>query len=113
MLYNSRICLDEFSFVAGNPFQITFTVYDQQGIPMDLTDYTTEIKFCQYGDIRNIVDTISGIINISESTVTYSLLTADTENLSGKYSCQVILEHTSGTKYVPKQFSFTVIKRIN
>lgn len=113
MSYNSKICLDEFSFNAGNPFEIKFIVYDQQGLPFDLTDYTTSMKFCQYGDVRNIVDIISGTINISESSVIYSISGTDSQNLSGKYSCQIVLEHTSGTKYVPKQFSFMVVERIN
>ena len=111
MGYENVIKLDEFTVAGGNSFTIRFHVLDKDGIPMDLTDCTTSLKIAKFGEIRELIEDVSGTIDIPSSEVRYILTGILTSSLSGKYVYQSIIE-TPSTTIVPKQGCFLVISEI-
>ena len=110
----NNICLDEFRTMAENYFYLGFQVLDKSGIPMDLTDFETTIKIAKFGDIRNVVATIDGTVDVEESRIDFLLDQNETFLWSGKYIYQVFLENIStGQKMSPKQGVFMVVPRID
>ena len=111
---NQEICLDEFQIMAGNDFTLVKTIFDQDGLPFGLTNYTASMKIAEFGNIRTVVSTISGTISIPESTVTFVFPQATTNSWNGKYIYQIVLDNpTAGKTYSPKQGVFLVVERIN
>ena len=85
MGYENVIKLDEFTVVGGNSFTIRFHVLDKDGIPIDLTDCTTSLKIAKFGEVRVLIDEITGTVDVPSSEVRYVLTGTLTSSLSGKY----------------------------
>lgn len=110
VLYSQINSLEEFSFIAGTPFTLYFTVYEQDGTTLlDMGGGTFKWVLSPYGQNYNVLDVEGTITDVGKANV--QLETADTELLSGKYIHQPVIISFSGEKYRPSQGVVLIIPR--
>lgn len=100
--YTSINTLEEFSIIAGNDFLLQFTIYQDDGVNLlDISTSTIKWVLSPFGQpsftALQKTATITGV-----GTFEVSLLSSDTENLSGKYIQQPIID-SAGVIYRPGQ----------
>ncbi len=95
--------LEEFGFIAGTDYLITFYVYEVNGVtPLDMTGATIKWLLAPYGQTNiNVLQLDGTITDIGIFTV--SIPSEDTEDLNGKYIHQPVVTAFSGEKYKPGQ----------
>ena len=112
MGYENSIKLDEFTVIGGNKFDLVFNVLDDLGIPEDITGYSASMKIAKCGDIRNLLEEITGIVDETEMTISFILTNTITSGFSGKYIYQIAITKPDTTKIVPRQGCFIVVSEI-
>lgn len=109
-LYAQINSLEEFAFIAGTPYTLYFTVYEQDGTTLlDMGGGTFKWTLSPYGQNYNALEIDGTITGVGEANV--SLETADTETLSGKYIQQPVIVSFSGEEYRPSQGVLLIIPR--
>ena len=92
----------EMSFIAGTTQKMDFEVLDSDGLPVDLSSATTEVRFSPYGNPDYNVLTKSGIIaDVNKFTIILDNI--DTVNLSGLYTFQPIITDFQNKPFKPIQ----------
>jgi hypothetical protein len=95
--------LPEFSFIAGNQFEVDFTVYQEDGInPMDIGGATVYWVLAPYGQPDYRVVQITGVVT-GTNTFKVTIPSATSASLSGKYIHQPIIVSVAGLEYRPAQ----------
>jgi len=103
--------LDDFKFIGGNDLSLEFFVYDEDGVPVDISSATVNWRMSYYGDPDHAVIAKSGTINTTSSFLV-ELTSAETANLSGKFLHQPTVIDIDGTKFRPAQGIITIIPKI-
>lgn len=102
VLYEQINALGEFQFTAGTDFNLTFTVYDEDGVTLqNIGGATTYVTFSPFGQSYNILQKSGSLID--DYSFEVNLLPADTESLSGKYIVQPVIQSFYGQQYRPSQ----------
>lgn len=94
MSYNSYTDLykiGEISFIGGSSIFLDFDVSSADGSPFNIVNNTFTWKLSPYGSKDYVVLTKSTPTLINENTIRFTLTSADTENLSGKYVQELTL----------------------
>lgn len=102
--------LEEFEMIAGDSFELTFTVTDEDDVPVDITSGTPAWYLCPMGQPDYVALTKAGSIT-DTSTFTVTLILADTQTLSGKYLQQVSFTDFYGKEF-RRQGVVTIVPRI-
>ncbi len=104
--------LEEFGFIAGTDYLITFNVYDEDGVtPLDMGGGTVKWALAPYGRTSYNILQIEGVITaIGQFTITVE--STDTETLDGKYIHQPIIRSFAGSYYRPAQGVLLISPRI-
>lgn len=103
--------LEEISFIAGSEYVLEFNVYDEFGSPIDISSSTVTWRMSYYGQPDYAVLDKSGSIT-DTSKFEVVLLTSDTEDISGKFVHQPIIEDFDGSQFRPAQGVITIIPKI-
>lgn len=97
-IYSQINSLEEFGFIAGTPYTLTYNVYEEDGVtPLDMSGATFKWVLTPYGQSYNILEITGTIVDIGVASVT--LATEDTLLLSGKFIQQPIIISFSGEEY--------------
>lgn len=94
--------LQDEGFIAGNRQIFDFQCFDENGLPLDISDSLTEVRISPYGDTSYTTLIKSGV-NYDTNKFSLILEEADTINLSGLYSFQVIITDALSKKFRPAQ----------
>ena len=88
---NNNYTLPEISFIGGTTQYLTYSVFDQNGNPVDLNGATCKVKFRQYGSFGGsaILDKTGNITGLNNFQIV--LDTSDTKDLYGKFVQQAIV----------------------
>lgn len=92
----------EMSFIAGTTQRMEFEILDSNGLPVNLSSSTVQVKFSPYGDSNYTVITKTGII-ANDNQFVIILESLDTINLSGLYTFQPIITDVQGKPFKPLQ----------
>ena len=104
--------LEEFPMIAGNSYTLTFNVFEEDGVnPVDLGGATCSWALSPYGQPEYNILQKTGTIT-GTNVFKISLLTSDTQSLSGKYIQQPIVVSFLGETYRPAQGLISVISQI-
>lgn len=104
--------LEEFGYIGGTDYVITFNVYEQDGItPLDMGGATIKWVVSPYGQSDYNVLQVDGVIT-GVGTFTVTVPSAGTRNLSGKYIHQPVITSFLGTEYRPAQGVLIIVPRI-
>jgi hypothetical protein len=111
--YSQINTLDEFSIVGGSDITLQFTVYDENGSPVNLTGATCTLVIAPYGQPSTVITTLTGTVSSPTNVVSYILPNATTiVMVGGKYMYQPIIVDTVPKTYRPNQGVFTVVQAI-
>jgi hypothetical protein len=94
--------LGEIAFIAGTDITLSFTVYDNLGVPINLAGSSIEWMLCPWGQPDVNILEKNGTI-ISTSVFTVALTSTDTIDLYGKYTHQPVITDSVGKIYRPAQ----------
>ena len=100
--FDKIYALEETSFIAGTEYTLDFDIFDNLGIPVDLSGANCSWKLCYYGQPEYAVLTKSATI-ISTSKIRVLLLSEDTQTLNGKFIQQPIILDGNGSTFRPDQ----------
>ena len=103
LTYATINSLEEFGFIAGTDYLITFDVFEENGVsPLDMGGATIYWLLAPYGqtsyNILQLNGTITGV-----GTFEVEVPSASTILLSGKFIHQPVIVAFSGAKYYPGQ----------
>ena len=113
LTYKQLNLLDEFSFVAGTPFTLTYTVYDEDGAtPLDLASSTTKLYVSPYGQLNYVAIEVAGVVSVTPGVFTVTLTTAHTSALSGLFVQQPAVIDFTGEEFRLGQGNFIIEQRI-
>jgi len=104
MAINDLYTLEQIQFIGGSTMMLEYSVYDSDGLPVDLNGATCQMKLRRYGSFgSDAVLTKDGTIITSTDNNVFQVIlsTADTLSLYGKFTQQVIVTDMSS-----KQFRF-------
>lgn len=110
LTYGSLNLLEETSFIAGNTFYLDYSVYDESGVPIDLSGTTWTWRLSPYGETDYTVITKTQPTGITSPTAYINRVTlssSDTISLYGKYIQQVTII-SGGVTYKPAQGVITI-----
>lgn len=127
--YSDLNTLEEISFIAGNTFYLDFVIYNTADVPIGMTSKKLEWKLAPYGEknyntiIKTELPYVSdgvtyggGVTDLDLYTKRVTLDSSDTENLSGKYTQQVVIIQTNEdltvTTFKPAQGVITIVSNI-
>lgn len=112
LTYATINSLEEFGFIAGTDYVITFNVFEENGItPLDMGGATIKWVLAPYGQTSYNVLQINGVIT-DVGVFTVTVPSASTETLSGKYIHQPVITSFAGAEYRPGQGTLLLIPRI-
>jgi hypothetical protein len=94
--------LGEIAFIAGTDMTLSFTVYDDLGVPLNLAGSSVTWELSPWGQPDVNVLEEAGTI-ISTSVFTVALASADTVDLYGKYTHQPVITDSVGKIFRPAQ----------
>ena len=95
--------LEEFGFIAGTDYLITFDVFEGNGVtPLDMGGGSIKWLLAPYGQTSYNVLQINGTIT-GVGTFEVEVPSASTISLSGKYIHQPVITSFAGAKYFPGQ----------
>lgn len=103
--------LDDTSFIAGTQFYMTFNVFDDAGLPINIIASTNKVVLAYYGQPDYTVLTKNGTIT-GLNTFVVTFLPADTIGLSGKFVFQAVTIDSAGVVNRPGQGVLTLIPGI-
>jgi hypothetical protein len=109
--YSSINTLEEFSFVAGTEYTLSFSVVDDNGNSVSLNGGSVVWYLCPYGQTDYDAATVTGTIT-GTNTFTVVIPSAATLSLSGKYLQQPQVTDWTGKPFRPSQGVITIIPRI-
>jgi hypothetical protein len=104
--------LEEIQFIAGTQQELTFAIFDSSGSPMNLAGSTCTYVVAPYGQ-SNAVLTKSATSGSSSNQMVVTLASADTSNLSGKYTQMPVIVTLAGSEYRPSLGIVQIIPRIS
>jgi hypothetical protein len=127
--YASINTLEDVSFIGGSSFFLDFNIFNEAGVPIDLSGKKLEWKLAPYGqkDYNSLIKTETpyvsggityggGVTDVDSYTKRVTLEPIDTESLSGKYIQQAVVIETNvdltTTTYKPAQGVITIISDI-
>ena len=103
LTYATINSLEEFGFIAGTDYLITFNVFEENGItPLDMGGATIKWALAPYGQTSYNVLQLNGVIT-GVGVFTVTVPSASTETLSGKYIHQPVITSFAGAEYRPGQ----------
>ena len=104
--------LEEFAFIGGTKYELTFDVYDSASAAIDLSTSTATWVLSPYGNPQYAALTKTGVLSGSPvNRVIFTVESADTETLSGKYTHQPVIVDFTGDEFRPSQGIVTIIPR--
>jgi hypothetical protein len=104
--------LEEFGFIAGTDYTLTFNVFEADGqTPLDLGGATVKWVLSPYGQTSYNILELDGTI-VSASTFEVEIPSASTEELSGKYIQQPVVISFIGETYRAGQGVVLISPRI-
>lgn len=110
LTYSQINSMEEFGFIAGTPFTLYFTIYEQDGVTLlDMGGGTFKWVLSPYGQNYNVLEVEGVITGVGEASV--QLTTSHTESLSGKYIHQPVIVSFSQEEYRPSQGVVLIIPR--
>jgi hypothetical protein len=105
--------LEEISFIAGDHFVLTFTVFDENGDLVNLNGAVAKWVLSIYGNTSIAILQKTGVLTDPTNGVfTVTLLYNDTFTLGGKYIQQPVITDYSGKIFRPGQGIVTIVKAI-
>jgi hypothetical protein len=110
--YARMNALEEFSFIAGTDYTLTFEVFEGDGVsPADIGGGTIKWVLSPMGQPEyNILELDGAITSANEFEV--EIPSAATQTFSGKYIQQPVLIDFDGQEFRPAQGVITIIPRI-
>ena len=104
--------LTEISFIGGSYKELTFSVYDANGAPLDIRSFTYKWILSPYGEPDTATLIKDGVIDPTSTDhnrfIVY-LFSYDTVNSSGKFTQQPIVVGNTGYEYRMAQGYITII----
>lgn len=110
-LYDEINCLAEFIMIGGDERTLNFTVYDENGTPVNLNSAVCIWKLAEYGNEDYAIVTKTGTVTGS-NTWKVDLESTDTILLSGKYIQQPIVTEANGITHPTYQGYIIILPRI-
>lgn len=111
VVYSQINSLEEFGFIAGTEYTLTFNIYEDDGVtPLDMSGGTFTWVLSPYGETYSILSLNGTIVDVGIAEV--SLSSTDTATLSGKYIQQPIITSFSGEVYRPAQGIVLILPKI-
>jgi hypothetical protein len=109
--YQLMNTLPEIVFIGGTEYSIFFSIFDENGSPIDISSSTCtwRMAYCIQPNL-SIVTKTGTITGINQFKVT--LFSQDTQSLSGKFVHQAIVSDFDGATYRPAQGIITIITSI-
>lgn len=101
----------EITKIAGNYFELDYTVLDSTNNPVDLTASTCILNISYYGQPNFIALTKTGTIT-GLNTFKIVFNAPDTVNLSGKFVQQPVVTDFSGDVFIPGQGIINLLPKI-
>lgn len=89
--------LSEMQFIAGSYKELYFYVYTSASVPINLINQTARWILCPFSNQE--YETLSKDGVCYNGYIKFSLLSTDTENLSGKYIQRAVLNDIPGYDY--------------
>jgi len=111
VVYETINSLEEFGFIAGTDYIITFNVVDENGLPLDLGGATIKWVLCPYGQTDYNVLQLEGVIT-ALGTFTVTVPSASTQTFYGKYLHQPVITSFGGMVYRVAQGILLIMPRI-
>ena len=112
LTYATINSLEEFGFIAGTDYLITFNVFEANGVsPLDMGGASVKWLLAPYGQTSYNVLQINGVIT-GVGVFTVTVPSASTETLSGKYIHQPVITSFAGAKYRPGQGVLLLLPQI-
>lgn len=106
--YSDIYSLTPASFIGGSTYTFRFTVLDQSGSAVDLSDASIHMKFAPYGTDYVQINKTASLVTTNIFEVI--LAPSDTAGLSGKYTIQPIITFSNGVVLIPGQGILTISK---
>lgn len=104
--------LEPFSFIAGTDFELRFSIYNENGLPFDLSNSVVKWNISPYGDPNKKSIVIEGRI-VDDGVFVVEISGNETIGLSGKYIHTPILISSDGSEYHIKQGVINIIPNFN
>jgi len=102
--YEILNAMETVQFIGGTEYRLNFTVYQEDGVtPIDLTGGAAEYRLSPLGQPTVFTLKLDGAASISTNTWYVDFAEADTEDLSGVYIGQPVMEDASGAQFIPAQ----------
>lgn len=112
-IFSTINSLEPMGMIGGTEYTIEFNVYDNNNSPLELAGKTCLWTICQYGQPEYAILTKTGVISPTVSNrFTITLVSSDTENLSGKFTQQPIVVDLLGAEFRPAQGDVLIQPRI-
>lgn len=112
LTYATINSLEEFGFIAGTDYEITFNVFESNGVtPLDMGGATVYWTLAPYGQTSYNVLQITGVIT-DVGVFIVSVPSESTSTLSGKFIHQPVIVSFAGSKYRPGQGILLLSPRI-
>ena len=109
--YRNTDYLDDVSFIAGTDFMLEFPIYDENGLPENITSSTMNWMLSLYGQPEYAI--LKKVAVSSGSDVfQVNLSSNDTINLGGVYLQQAEIIDVGGKKFRPSQGIVVIRKAI-
>lgn len=110
--YQEINSMEEFSFVGGNFFEITFSAFDSDGSPVDLSTSSLVWNMSYYGQPDTNILSLPGVVQVETNVAVVTIESSDTESLSGKFAHQLVITDFDGDVFIPSQGIITIIPKI-
>jgi len=100
--YNQINSLEEFSFIAGTDYTLTFNVYEEDGVtPQNIGGASVKWVLSPYGQSYNALQIDADLLDDYSFEVV--IPAASTANLSGKYIHQPVITSFYDEEFRPAQ----------
>jgi hypothetical protein len=105
--YDTLNYLPEIAFIAGTDKVLTFSCFNESGMPLNIGGGLVHWKLCPYGSFSietlDLFSPSDGVSITGASTFAVTISASDTLFLSGKYIQQIIITDSTNKTFRPAQ----------
>lgn len=110
VLYEQINQLEEFAFIAGTDYTLTFTVFEEDGVTLqNIGGATIYWTLSPYGQSYNALQITGSVLD--DYSFEVEIPASSTEEFSGKYIQQITIESFYGQQYRPAQGTILILAR--
>lgn len=111
-IYENLNNIPDLELRAGSDKVLTFVFYQENGVDLlSVAGGSVSWRICPYGEFNINILTIAGS-PLDANTYSVTIVPADTELLSGKYTQQLVVVDFDGHEFVPGQGNVIIFPKI-